>query len=450
MKLLPLEVVDSQVTRYGVQVRLDRFWIDLSPVLPQLNEGILSDIFGHSRIAHFKVDVVANRNIELIEQRLVVGGREGFVCIGIGQGPFHCSLTQERKIRGHPTPKEINTGKCKQANEGVVLNLQPTQFKTRMQTGNFLVIGASGQIGIDLVLALRSKYGTSRVIAADIRPPHNAEVADGPFVQFNVMDKAACEKAIADHQISTVYHLAAMLSARAEQHPVAGWDLNMTSLLNLLELAREGAYKRLFWPSSIAVFGPSSPRHLTPQNALCEPTTVYGISKLAGERWCDYYHSKFGVDVRSLRYPGLIGHRSMPGGGTTDYAVDIFHQALETGKYSCFLEDDTALPMMHMDDAIAATIGITEAPNEEIKIRSSYNLAGISFTPGQLADAIRTHIPAFEIEYVPDFRQEIANSWPNSVDESHARRDWGWTPHYDLLGLTENMLTELEKKKPTR
>lgn len=315
-----------------------------------------------------------------------------------------------------------------------------------MHTGNILVIGASGQIGIDLVLALRKKHGTERVIAADIRPPQNAEVADGPFVQLNVMDRTACLTAITENQISTIYHLAAMLSARAEQHPVAGWDLNMVSLLNLLELAREGVYQRLFWPSSIAVFGPSTPRHLTPQNALCEPTTVYGISKLAGERWCEYYHAKFGVDVRSIRYPGLIGHRSLPGGGTTDYAVDIFHQALEKGSYTSFLEEDTALPMMYMDDAIEATIGITEMEDAKVKIRSSYNLAGISFTPGDLAEQIRQHIPGFKMDYAPDFRQDIANSWPNSIDDTHARRDWGWTQRFDLEGMTADMLTELKKK----
>ena len=315
-----------------------------------------------------------------------------------------------------------------------------------MNGGKILVIGASGQIGIDLVLALRAQHGTTQVVASDIRPSEHPALQDGPFELLDVMDREACARVLQSHNIQTVYHLAAMLSARAEQHPLLAWDLNMKSLLNLLELAREGVYSKLFWPSSIAVFGPSTPRHLTPQNALCEPSTVYGISKLAGERWCEYYHEKYGVDVRSVRYPGLVSHSAPPGGGTTDYAVEIFHEALASGAYTSFLEGDTALPMMYMEDAIRATIQITEAPTDEIKLRSSYNLAGISFTPETIAEAIRVHIPALTVDYAPDFRQTIADSWPNSINDQAARRDWGWDPKYDLAQMVEAMLTALKKK----
>lgn len=313
--------------------------------------------------------------------------------------------------------------------------------------GNILVIGAAGQIGIELVLELRNRYGEANVIASDIRIPEHPALRNGPFVQLDVMDRKACEHALKENNISTVYHLAAMLSARAEKKPGLAWDLNMVSLLNLLELAREGVYDKLFWPSSIAVFGPNTPRDSTPQHTICEPTTVYGISKLAGERWCQYYFDNYGVDVRSLRYPGLIGHRSKPGGGTTDYAVDIFHAAIEEGEYICFLEEDTELPMMYMEDAIRATIDITEAPSESVKIRSSYNLAGITFSPATLAEEIQKHLPNFLIHYNPDERQAIADSWPNSIDDAPALEDWKWDPRVDLSDMTVIMLDELRKKK---
>lgn len=317
-------------------------------------------------------------------------------------------------------------------------------------TGNILVIGAAGQIGIELVLELRNRYGTAAVIASDIRIPEHSDLRNGPFVQLDVMDRSACEEVLKSHQISTVYHLAAMLSAKAEKKPGLAWDLNMVSLMHLLELAREGVYKKLFWPSSIAVFGPNTPRDQTPQHTICEPTTVYGISKLAGERWCEYYFRNYGVDVRSLRYPGLIGHRSQPGGGTTDYAVDIFHAALDDGEFICFLEEDTELPMMYMDDAIRATIDITEAPADQVKIRSSYNLAGISFSPSTLSEEIRKHISDFQIHYNPDERQAIADSWPNSIDDSSAVADWNWDPQVNLPDMTRIMLDELRKKKDKR
>jgi nucleoside-diphosphate-sugar epimerase len=316
-----------------------------------------------------------------------------------------------------------------------------------MPAGNILVIGAAGQIGIELVLALRERFGTSRVIASDIRTPEDVEVAEGgPFVNLNILNEQLLLDTVKKHNISTVYHLAAMLSASAEKHPDKAWDLNMSSLFNVLDLAREGIIKKIFWPSSIAVFGPSTPKLSTPQFTVCDPTTVYGISKLAGERWCEYYFNKYQVDVRSLRYPGLIGHRSSPGGGTTDYAVDIFYKAIAHSQYTSFLAENRSLPMMYMEDAIRATIDITEASPENISIRSSYNLSGLSFSPKELALQLKQHIPDFEISYETDFRDQIAESWPDSIDDTLARSDWGWRAEYDLAKLVSTMHEAIQKK----
>ncbi|MFN8776019.1 MAG: NAD-dependent epimerase/dehydratase family protein [Flavobacteriales bacterium] len=313
--------------------------------------------------------------------------------------------------------------------------------------GTILVIGASGQIGTELVTALRQKWGDKRVIAADLRPTDQPELLSGPYIQLDTLDRSAVESVIDHYQITEVYQLAALLSATAERHPEKAWDLNMNGLFILLELCRAGKVSKLFWPSSIAVFGPTSPRLLTPQRTIMEPTSVYGISKQAGERWCEYYHLKHGVDVRSLRYPGLIGYRSAPGGGTTDYAVDIFYSAVENDSYTCFLSAGTMLPMMMMEDAIRATIELMETPASSVKIRSSYNLAGMSFTPEMIGQEIRKHQPGFRLDYVPDFRQSLADSWPDSIDDSAARDDWGWKPEYDLARLTEKMLVEIRRKK---
>lgn len=311
-----------------------------------------------------------------------------------------------------------------------------------------MVIGASGQIGIELVNKLREIHGADRVVASDIRAASNNSVVEaGPWELVNVLNIGELERVISKHKISTVYNLAAMLSATAEQHPDKAWDLNMNGHFNILDLAREGKVRKIFWPSSIAVFGPTTPKISTPQNALCEPTTVYGISKQAGERFCEYYHAKWGIDVRSIRYPGLIGYKSAPGGGTTDYAVDIFHKAIAGEEYSCFLDHDMALPMMYMDDAIRATIELTECPEECVKIRSSYNVSGLSFSPAQLAAEIQKHHPDFSIRYDQDFRNDIAASWPDSIDDTPARNDWGWNSEFDLNTLTTTMLDGLRKKK---
>ena len=313
--------------------------------------------------------------------------------------------------------------------------------------GKILVIGASGQIGIELVAALRKIKGTDKVIASDIRKADVPELNDGPFEVLNVLDAAQLEGIIIKHEITEVYQLAALLSASSEKNPELAWDLNMNGLFNVLNLAREKKLRKIFWPSSIAVFGPSTPKANTPQFTIMEPNSVYGISKLAGERWCDYYHQKYGVDVRSLRYPGLIGYRSNPGGGTTDYAVDIFHQALETGSYDCFLSENTMLPMMMMEDAIKATISIMEASPENIRIRGSYNIAGCSFTPAHLASLIQKEMPSFKCTYHPDFRQQLADSWPDSIDDFHARHDWSWQAAYSTERLVTTMLKELRDKK---
>lgn len=310
-----------------------------------------------------------------------------------------------------------------------------------------LVIGAGGQIGSELVIALRKIYGNTSVVAADIKTECPEILADGPYVQMDILNRDAVRNYVIYKEFDEVYLLAALLSATAEKNPDFAWKLNMEGLFTILDLAKEGHIKKIFWPSSIAVFGPTTPRDLTPQYTVMEPTTVYGISKQAGERWCQYYYNKFGVDVRSIRYPGLISHTSMPGGGTTDYAVDIFYHAKKTASYISFLKEDSALPMMYMEDAIRATIELMEAPIENVIIRSSYNLAGISFTPSDLAEAIKFEIPDFKIEYKPDFRQEIADSWPNSIADEDARNDWGWRPRYDLKEMVKTMLTHVDVLK---
>ena len=309
-----------------------------------------------------------------------------------------------------------------------------------------LILGACGQIGTELTLALREKYGNDSIVATDIRQPEHSELLKGPFEVVDAGSASALRTVCEKYNIHTVYHLVAMLSATGEKFPMKAWDLNMQSLLHTLELVKEGIIKKLFWPSSIAVFGPTTPKRNTPQQTIMEPSTVYGISKLAGERWCEYYHAKYGVDVRSIRYPGLISWKSQPGGGTTDYAVEIYYKALEEGKYTSFLSAHRTLPMMYMDDAIRATIELTEAPKEQVKIRSSYNLAGISFDPTTIAASIRKKIPAFECDFIPDFREEIAASWPESIDDSAAQDHWGWSMEYDLEGMTEAMLTNLKTK----
>ena len=289
-----------------------------------------------------------------------------------------------------------------------------------------LIIGSCGQIGIELVLELRKIYGNQNVIASDIKEEHPISIAGGPYYQLDIMNVQKLKAIVKENDIKEIYLLAALLSATAEKKPLFAWDLNMQGLFNVLELAKDKLINKVFWPSSIAVFGSNSPANRTPQHTVMEPSTVYGISKLAGERWCEYYHNKYGVDVRSIRYPGLISYKSAPGGGTTDYAVDIFIQALKSKNYTCYLRKDAKLPMMYMSDAIRATIEIMEAPPSSIKIRSSYNLSGISFDPNEITNAIRREIPEFKIKYEPDFRQQIAESWPNSVDDSCAKTDWKW------------------------
>ena len=307
-----------------------------------------------------------------------------------------------------------------------------------------LIIGASGQIGTELVITLRKIYGDANVVATDIRPMANEELSSGPFEVLDIMDQNSLFDIVRKYKVTQVYLLAALLSATAEKNIELGWSLNMRSLSHVLDLAREKHIKKVYWPSSIAVFGPSTPSILTPQRTIMEPNTVYGISKLAGERWCEYYHEKFGVDVRSIRYPGLIGWKSAPGGGTTDYAIHIFHEALKNGQYTSFLSEDTTLPMMHMNDAIRATMEIMEAPAKKVKIRSSYNVAGLSFSPKELASEIQNHIPDFKMSYESDYRQAIADSWPKSIDDSEAKTDWNWKSSFNLQELTSDMLTNIK------
>lgn len=309
---------------------------------------------------------------------------------------------------------------------------------------SILILGACGQIGTELTFALREKYGNESVIASDIREGNEGIMASGPFEILDATDYSTIEDVVMHYEIDEVYLMAAMLSATAEKFPQRAWNLNMNSLFNVLNLAKERKIEKIFWPSSIAVFGPNTPKDETPQHTMMEPSTVYGISKLSGERWCEYYFKKFGVDVRSVRYPGLISWKTQPGGGTTDYAVEIFHKALNEGKYSSFLTEWTKLPMMYMDDAIRATIAIMSVDQDALSIRSSYNLGAMSFTPRELAESIQKHIPDFEITYNPDFRQEIANTWPASVDDSKASQDWNWQAEFDLDKTTDEMLRNLK------
>lgn len=309
-----------------------------------------------------------------------------------------------------------------------------------------LVIGAGGQIGTELVLLLEEKFGKEAVLASDIKEEQPKALKDSNYVSLNVLDNEKLSSIVKGEGITDVYLLAALLSATAEKDPKFAWKLNMDGLFNVLELAKEGHIKKVFWPSSIAVFGPTTPKKHTPQHTIMEPSTVYGISKQAGEQWCAWYHEKYGVDVRSIRYPGLISYSTLPGGGTTDYAVDIFYHAKQNGKYTCFVNEETTLPMMYMDDAVRATVELMEAPAKNIKIRNSYNLGGISFTPEDMAIEIKKHLPGFTIDYDPDERQDIASSWPSSIDDTKAQEDWGWKHDYDLKKLVGVMLNKVNPK----
>ncbi|MGA3191391.1 MAG: NAD-dependent epimerase/dehydratase family protein [Candidatus Bathyarchaeia archaeon] len=310
-----------------------------------------------------------------------------------------------------------------------------------------LVTGATGQIGSELTVALRKKYGGDDVVAVGHkRKPSDELVSSGPFEFVDVGEKKSLEKAVNKYGVDTVYHLAAVLSATGEQNPQAAWNLNMGSLYNVLEIAREQGLTRVFWPSSIAVFGPSAPRTDTPQETVMIPGTMYGVTKVAGELLCNYYFVKYGVDVRGVRYPGIISSETAPGGGTTDYAVEIFYEALKKKRYTCFVREDTVLPMMYMPDCLKSTIDLMEADPSRVKRHDSYNVAGMSFSAGQLAAEIRKHVEDFKCDYKPDFRQKIADSWPMSIDDSVARKDWGWKPSYDLVKMTTDMVQRLSKR----
>jgi nucleoside-diphosphate-sugar epimerase len=309
-----------------------------------------------------------------------------------------------------------------------------------------LVIGASGQIGVELTMALRKQYGNNNVVASDLREENPLLHGTGPYVSLDVMNKEMLHVQVIRQNITQIYLLAAILSATGEKNPNLAWHLNMQGLLNVLDIAREENLHKVYWPSSIAVFGPTSPKINCPQKTVIEPSTVYGISKYAGEFWCNYYHQRFGVDVRSIRYPGLISYKSAPGGGTTDYAVEIYSEALDNKKYNCFLKEDTYLPMMYMPDAIRATMELMNAPAKDISVRTSYNVAGMSFSPKEITHSIQQHIPDFTINYKPDSRQAIADSWPQSIDDSVANQDWGWKPEFDLAKMTKDMLDNLKLK----
>ena len=313
-------------------------------------------------------------------------------------------------------------------------------------SSKILIIGACGQIGTELTTKLREIYGVNNVIASDINTRNLDLVNSGPFEIIDAKNFNAVKDCCLHNNVKTVYLMAALLSATGEKYPMEAWDLNMNSLFHVLNLAKQKIIDKIFWPSSIAVFGPTTPNKNTPQHTICEPTTVYGITKQVGERWCEYYHDKYGVDVRSIRYPGIISYKAMPGGGTTDYAVEIYHEAIKTGKYECFLSENTSLPMMFMEDAIKATTDIMEVPSKSLTIRSSYNLSAISFTPKEIFESIKEVLPEFSISYHPDFRQAIADSWPASIDDSVARKDWNWQHNYNLSDMTSVMLHELKKK----
>ena len=306
-----------------------------------------------------------------------------------------------------------------------------------------LVIGAGGQLGTELTKALVNTYGSDAVIATDFQESVKSKFTYCRFKTLDVLDKDAVANLIQEEQVTQVYHLAAILSASGEKNPLQAWDINMRGLLHVLELAREYKIEKVFWPSSIAVFGPNSPKTNTPQDAFKNPTTVYGISKIAGEHWCEYYFNTFGVDVRSLRFPGLIGHKSVAGGGTTDYAVDIYYKAIQEENYTCFLKEGTSLPMMYMEDAVNATLQLMAAPASAITIRSSYNLSGMSFSPREIFENIQLHYPDFSIQYAPDFRQQIADTWPASINDEVARKDWGWRAAFDLPTMTSEIITKL-------
>lgn len=305
-----------------------------------------------------------------------------------------------------------------------------------------LIIGACGQLGSELTLALRSIYGEDNVVASDRNLPSES-LNNGPFEQLDATDESRLLEVVKKHRVKIVYHLVAMLSAKSEDVPLFAWDLNMKSLLSVLEMARGKIIDQIYWPSSIGAFGTSTPRVNTPQSTIMEPTTVYGISKLAGERWCEYYYKKHDVDVRSIRYPGLISYKTLPGGGTTDYAVDIYFKAKQKEAFECFLKADTELPMMYMDDAVRGTIELMQSDSEKISVRSSYNLAAMSFTPKTVYQSILKHYPDFKITYNPDFRQSIADTWPKSIDDSHAQSDWGWKHQFDLEKMTKEMLKNI-------
>ncbi|MEO8583676.1 MAG: NAD-dependent epimerase/dehydratase family protein [Flavitalea sp.] len=314
-----------------------------------------------------------------------------------------------------------------------------------MQKEKILVIGASGQIGVELTLALRKIYGNASVVASDLREENELLKGTGPYVSLDIMNKEMLHVQVIRQNITQIYLLAAILSATGEKNPRLAWNLNMQGLLNVLDIAKEEKLQKVYWPSSIAVFGPTSPKNNCPQQTIIEPITVYGISKYAGEFWCNYFFQQYKVDVRSLRYPGLISYKSAPGGGTTDYAIEIFQDAIEEGHYDCFLEKKTYLPMMYMPDAIRATIELMEAPADKISIRTSYNISSMSFSPEEIAAEVKKYIPDFTIKYEPDYRQDIANSWPQSIDDATARKDWGWKPEYDLGRMTKDMVENLKR-----
>lgn len=314
-------------------------------------------------------------------------------------------------------------------------------------SSKILIIGACGQIGSELTYKLREIYGVDNVIASDINTRKLELVNAGPFVILDAKNFNAIKDCCINNNVKTIYLMAALLSATGEKYPMEAWDLNMNSLFHVLNLAKGKVIDKVFWPSSIAVFGPTTPKENTPQYTTMEPTTVYGITKQVGERWCEYYYNKYGVDVRSIRYPGIISWKTLPGGGTTDYAVEIYHEALKESKYECFLSENTALPMLFMDDAIKATVDIMAAKPETIKIRSAYNLSGISFTPKEIAASIQKVIPEFKMTYKPDFRQQIADSWPQSIDDTEAREQWNWKHSFDLEAITKEMLTQLKASK---
>ena len=333
---------------------------------------------------------------------------------------------------------------CYSFNEFIITFVKNRIFIRHMK--KILVIGSAGQIGSDLVLELRKRFGNETVVASDIRRPLPEILEGGVFEELDVLDKQSLEQIIDKHQITEIYHLAAILSGNAEKNPGRAWEINMNSLFNVLDVAKEKNINKVFWPSSIAVFGPGTTKQRTPQNDFMDPNTVYGISKLAGERWCEYYFEKYGVDVRSVRYPGLISYKAEAGGGTTDYAVEIFYEAVRHGKYECFLSAKTSLPMMYMDDAIDATISLMEADKDSVKIRSSYNLGGISFNPEELAEEIKKLHKDFKITYKPDFRQAIADSWPQSIDDTIFREQIKWSAKYDISAMTKIMYEAIKEK----